>query len=38
VLPLVETRDGTGLVTTIAGGMRLADCLPTRTFEQSGDA
>jgi uncharacterized protein (TIGR03083 family) len=33
VVPLVEARDGTELVTTIAGGMRLADYLPTRTFE-----
>jgi hypothetical protein len=33
VLPLVDTRDGTELVTTVAGGMRLADYLPTRTFE-----
>jgi hypothetical protein len=33
VLPLVGTCDGTELVTTIAGGMRLADYLPTRTFE-----
>jgi uncharacterized protein (TIGR03083 family) len=33
VLPLVETKDGTELVTTIAGGMRLGDYLPTRTFE-----
>jgi hypothetical protein len=33
VLPLVTGRDGTELVTTIAGGMRLADYLPTRTFE-----
>jgi len=33
VLPLVGTRDGTELVTTIAGGMRLEDYLPTRTFE-----
>jgi hypothetical protein len=33
VLPLVGDRDGTELVTTIAGGMRLADYLPTRTFE-----
>ncbi len=33
VLPLVESRDGTELLTTIAGGMRLADYLPTRTFE-----
>jgi uncharacterized protein (TIGR03083 family) len=33
VLPLVAARDGTELVTTVAGGMRLADYLPTRTFE-----
>jgi uncharacterized protein (TIGR03083 family) len=33
VLALVATRDGTELLTTIAGGMRLADYLPTRTFE-----
>jgi hypothetical protein len=33
VLPLVDSRDGTELVTTIAGGMRLEDYLPTRTFE-----
>ena len=33
VLPLVGSKDGTELVTTIAGGMRLADYLPTRTFE-----
>ncbi len=33
VLELVDGRDGTELVTTIAGGMRLADYLPTRTFE-----
>ena len=33
VLPLVDDRDGTELVTTIAGGMRLSDYLPTRTFE-----
>jgi hypothetical protein len=33
VLPLVGSRDGTELVTTIAGGMRLRDYLPTRTFE-----
>jgi hypothetical protein len=33
VLPLVVSHDGTELVTTIAGGMRLADYLPTRTFE-----
>ena len=33
VRALVDTRDGTELVTTIAGGMRLGDYLPTRTFE-----
>jgi uncharacterized protein (TIGR03083 family) len=33
VLRLVETLDGSELLTTIAGGMRLADYLPTRTFE-----
>jgi uncharacterized protein (TIGR03083 family) len=33
VLRLVAGHDGTELVTTIAGGMRLADYLPTRTFE-----
>ena len=33
VVPLVDERDGTELLTTIAGGMRLADYLPTRTFE-----
>ena len=33
VLALVHTRDGTELVSTIAGGMRLQDYLPTRTFE-----
>ena len=33
VLALVDGRDGTELLTTIAGGMRLADYLPTRTFE-----
>ena len=33
VLPLVESQDGSQLLTTIAGGMRLADYLPTRTFE-----
>ncbi|WP_432505727.1 DinB family protein [Kineococcus arenarius] len=33
VLALVERCDGTELVTTIAGGMRLAEYLPTRTFE-----
>ena len=33
VLPLVAASAGGELVTTIAGGMRLADYLPTRTFE-----
>jgi uncharacterized protein (TIGR03083 family) len=33
VLPLVATKDGDELLTTIAGGMRLADYLPTRAFE-----
>ena len=33
VLRLVDAQDGTELVTTIAGGMRLGDYLPTRTFE-----
>ncbi len=33
VLPLVDACDGTELVTTVAGGMRLQDYLPTRTFE-----
>jgi len=33
VLPLLDGRDGCELVTTIAGGMRLADYLPIRTFE-----
>ncbi|CAM3487232.1 maleylpyruvate isomerase N-terminal domain-containing protein [Nocardioides zeicaulis] len=33
VLPVVAACHGTELVTTIAGGMRLADYLPTRTFE-----
>jgi hypothetical protein len=33
VLRLLDTQDGTALVTTIAGGMRLRDYLPTRTFE-----
>ena len=33
VIPLVDAQDGSELVTTIAGGMRLADYLPTRTFE-----
>lgn len=33
VVPLVDARDGTELLPTVAGGMRLADYLPTRTFE-----
>ncbi len=33
VLRLVDTKDGSELLTTIAGGMRLRDYLPTRTFE-----
>jgi hypothetical protein len=33
VLALVSTRDGSELLETIAGGMRLSDYLPTRTFE-----
>src|SRR5215472_8843767 len=33
VLALVDTRDGTEVVATIVGGMRLGDYLPTRTFE-----
>ena len=33
VVPLVDARDGTELLTTIVGGMRLADYLPTRIFE-----
>jgi hypothetical protein len=33
VLSLLDGTDGGELVTTIAGGMRLADYLPTRTFE-----
>ncbi|WP_432547640.1 maleylpyruvate isomerase N-terminal domain-containing protein [Kineococcus sp. SYSU DK004] len=33
VLDLVAARDGEEVVTTFAGGMRLADYLPTRTFE-----
>jgi uncharacterized protein (TIGR03083 family) len=33
VVTLLAAHDGTELVTTIAGGMRLADYLPTRTFE-----
>lgn len=33
VTALLTHTDGTELLTTIAGGMRLADYLPTRTFE-----
>ncbi len=33
VLPLVAGLSGTELLTTIAGGMRIADYLPTRVFE-----
>jgi uncharacterized protein (TIGR03083 family) len=33
VLALLVDRDGTEPVTTIVGGMRLRDYLPTRTFE-----
>ena len=33
VLRLIDGSDGTELVTTFAGGMRLSDYLPTRTFE-----
>jgi uncharacterized protein (TIGR03083 family) len=33
VLALIGSADGGEQVTTIAGGMRLADYLPTRTFE-----
>ena len=33
VVPLVDGLDGGTLLTTIAGGMRLADYLRTRTFE-----
>jgi hypothetical protein len=33
VVPLADARDGEELVTTIVGGMRLCDYLPTRTFE-----
>jgi hypothetical protein len=33
VLALVRAQDGTAVVTTVAGGMRLSDYLPTRTFE-----
>jgi uncharacterized protein (TIGR03083 family) len=30
---VVDAREGSELVTTIVGGMRLSDYLPTRTFE-----
>lgn len=33
VLPLLAARDGSELIGTISGGMRLRDYLPTRTFE-----
>jgi uncharacterized protein (TIGR03083 family) len=33
VVPLVTTCEGTEVIRTIAGGMRLSDYLPTRTFE-----
>jgi uncharacterized protein (TIGR03083 family) len=33
VTALVDTQTGTELMTTVAGGMRLLDYLPTRTFE-----
>ena len=33
VVPLVEACSGDEVIETIAGGMRLADYLPTRTFE-----
>lgn len=33
VLPLVNACEGTEVITTIVGGMRLSDYLPTRTFE-----
>src|SRR5262245_38277870 len=33
VLARVDAQDGTEVVTTIAGGMRLGDYVPTRTFE-----
>lgn len=33
VVPLVDSQSGAELLTTIAGGMRLHDYLPTRTFE-----
>jgi hypothetical protein len=33
VVPVVDRQDGGTLLTTVAGGMRLDDYLPTRTFE-----
>ncbi|MEO5664966.1 MAG: maleylpyruvate isomerase N-terminal domain-containing protein [Nocardioides sp.] len=33
VVPVVVACEGAELITTIAGGMRLRDYLPTRTFE-----
>src|SRR5690625_4828109 len=33
VVTLLDEQDGTALVTPVDGGMRLADYLPTRTFE-----
>lgn len=33
VPPLLDHTDGSQLLTTVAGGMRLVDYLPTRTFE-----
>ena len=33
VVPLVDVQAGGELLTTIVGGMRLTDYLPTRTFE-----
>ena len=33
VLRLIDTQEGTELLTTLVGGMRLEDYLPTRTFE-----
>ncbi|MEO6827924.1 MAG: maleylpyruvate isomerase N-terminal domain-containing protein [Microbacteriaceae bacterium] len=33
VLPIIDGQTGAELLTTIVGGMRLGDYLPTRTFE-----
>lgn len=33
VIPLLADRTGTEVITTLVGGMRLVDYLPTRTFE-----